>query len=100
MKRYLIKVTYLEGDHKGESYLIKKGGYYTDESHIQWDETTYKTEGICKRVCKHLYEENEINKRWERNDEKIGIKKGRPPKKRYIYESQSYEPYEVEAVDF
>ena len=27
MKRFLIKVTYLTGMHKGKSYLLKKGGY-------------------------------------------------------------------------
>lgn len=98
MKRFLIKVTYLEGIHKGTSYLMKKGGYVTDEDSIHWVEEAYKTEGICKRVCKHLFEENELGKRSERMDEAIQMRKGKPAKSFYIYESQSFEPYEVDAV--
>ena len=35
MKRYLIKKTYTEGIHAGKSYLLRKGGYVTDENEYQ-----------------------------------------------------------------
>lgn len=98
MKRYLIKVTYQEGSHAGKSYLLRKEGYVTDEDSIQWTDTTYKTEGIAKRICKHLFEENELNKRCERQDEACRIKKGLAPKKFHIYNSCTFEPYEVDVV--
>ena len=100
MIRYLIKATYTEGSHKGESYLLTKGGYVTDEDSIHWEDRSYKTEGICRKVCKHMFEENERSRRCERVDEQIRIKRGGDPKEFYIYESQSYEPYPVEAVRY
>lgn len=99
MIRYLIKVTYTEGIHKGESYLLRKGGYVTDEDRIEWEDTTYKSEGICRRACKHLFEENELSRKCERMDEQIRMKRGGDPKNFYIYESATYEPYPVEAVE-
>ena len=99
MKRYLIKVTYLEGAHKGRSYLLRKGGYVEDEDKTHYVEDTYKTYGTAQRVCRHLYEENELSRKIEREDEAVRIKRGRPAKEWYIYESEAYEPFEVEAVD-
>ena len=96
MTRYLIKITYLEGPHEGKSHLIRRGGRCTDEGDIQWDDTTYASEGIAKRVCKRLYTDNELNRKIERQDEAVRIKRGRPAKEYYIYESCSYEPYPVE----
>lgn len=100
MKRYLIKVTYLEGRHAGESHLLRKGGYVTDEDSIHFDDWTYKTKGIAERVCRHLKEENDLSRRIERKDEAVAIKLGlrKGPKDWYIYEDCSYEPFEVEAV--
>lgn len=98
MTRYLIKVTYTEGEHKGTSYLLRKSGYVTDDNSIQWEDTTYKTEGIARRVCKRLYADNELSRKCERMDEQIRIKRGGKPKDWYIYESQTYEPYPVEVV--
>lgn len=99
MIRYLIKVTYTEGVHNGETYLLRKGGHVTDEGHIEWLDTTYKTEAIARRVCKQMYEDNELSRKCERMDEQIRIKRGGKPKDWYIYESQTYEPYPVETVD-
>jgi hypothetical protein len=52
MKRYLIKVTYLEGQHKGQSHLRRRGGYCTHADDPQWEDTTYATLGIARSVCK------------------------------------------------
>lgn len=101
MKRYLIKVTYTEGIHAGESYLLTKGGYCTDEDSIHWEERCYKTEGIARRICKKLYEDNELSRKIERQDEECRIKRGLGGKKDwYIYESKTYEPFEVDAVEY
>ena len=98
MKRYLIKVTYLEGQHKGESYLLRKGGYVTEEHDYQWDDTTYATKGIAQRVCNQKAKENKFDRDFEREQERIAILRGRrkEPKAWYIHELESYEPYETE----
>lgn len=99
MIRYLIKATYTEGVHNGKTYLLRKGGYVTDEGNIEWLDTTYKTESIARRVCERMYEENELFRKIEREDEAVKIRKGFSPKSSYIYESKTYEPYPVETVD-
>ena len=98
MKRYLIKVTYLEGKHAGKTYLMRKGGYVTDEGAYQWENTTYATLGIAKRVCKKLSDRNQRDHDFERSMEQADIAKGlrKEPKAWYIYELENYEPYEVE----
>lgn len=98
MKRYLIKATYLEGKHAGRSYLLRKGGYVTDEGAYQWEDTTYATLGIAQRVCKQYAERNEQDRDLERGQEVFDLKTGRrkEPKAWYIHELESYEPYEVE----
>lgn len=96
MTRYLIKITYLEGPHKGQSYLRRRGGYCTEAGDHQGKDTTYATLGIARSVCKKLYENNELDRKIERQDEAARIKRGRPAKEWYIYESCSYEPYPVE----
>ena len=61
MERYLIKVTYLEGTHKGKTYLMQKGGYITDSGCYQWDETTYANKAMAERRCKQLDKENVVD---------------------------------------
>lgn len=97
--RYLIKVTCTEGVHAGYSYLLRKGGYVTDEGRIEWFDTTYATEGIAKRICRKLFEENELNRRIEEQDEAARIKRGFSPKGYRIYTAEKYEPYPVNAVE-
>lgn len=96
MKRYLIKVTYLDGDHKGESYLLRKGGYVTEEKDYQWDDTTYSTYNMALRQCKKLKTENNINIEIERREREWAKAKGSDSRKWNIYTLESYEPYEVE----
>lgn len=96
MKGYVIKKTYTEGTHKSESYLLGKGTKIMDG--IMWADYCYKSIGIAKRICKMWYDDNELSRRIEREDEKRRISKGGKPKDWYIYESATYEPYEVEMV--
>lgn len=81
--RYLIKATYLEGLHKGETYLLRKGGYVTDEDTYQDIEDTYSSLGVAKRICKKLAKDNEIDCKF------------------YSFTfPESYEPYEVDEGHF
>lgn len=96
--RYLIKVTILTGRHKGHSYLLRKGGYVTDEGDSQFEEDTYKTLGTALRVCKQMESRNELNYNVERADNEYRIKQGKSPKEFFIYEKESYEPYLVENI--
>ena len=95
MSGYLIKGTYLTGIHKGETYLLRKGGYVTDESQYQWGDTMYKSIGQALRICRKLKEENELDYAIERRNNEWAIAKGGKPKEFFIYELESYEPYMV-----
>ena len=96
--RFIIKVTYLEGPHVGKFHFLRKGGYVTDLPDIQWNDTTYKTEAIARRVCRKMYEDNELSRKIERQTEAVRIKRGGSKKPWYIYESCSYEPFPVDVV--
>ena len=98
MKGYLIKVTYLDGRHKGKSYLMKRGGYVVEERHLNYlyQDDVYKSLGNVKAVCTRLFNNNERNRRIEDADRKRAIEKGREVHDWYIYEHESYEPFEVE----
>ena len=100
MKGYVIKATYTEGIHTGKSYLLGKGTRVMDGKHFFWSDYCYKTIGIAERICKKWYEENEQSRRIERQDEAYQISKGGKPRDWYIYESRTYEPYEVDMVEF
>lgn len=95
MARYLIKATYETGRHKGTSYLLRKGGFVTDEGQYQWEHTTYKTKGIAERECRRLAEQS----KWEYEDERkwneYNIRRGNKGKEWFIHEIESYEPWEV-----
>ena len=96
MKRYLIKVTYLEGRHAGETYLLRKGGYVTEPGYIEWEDTTYASYKTALWQCRRLESDNELNMRIERKDRAYARQMGRKFREYNIYELQSYEPYEVE----
>lgn len=98
MNGYLIKTTYLTGSHKGRSYLLRKGGYITEEGNHEWDDTTYRTLGIAQAQCKRLTEENERCYNDETLSRNRRIKEGKEVAKYRIYEKASYEPYLVEIV--
>ena len=99
MKGYLIKSTYLTGPHKGKSYLLRKGGYVTEEGNSEWCHTTYKTLALAKRRCRQLDEDNEIDYNIETREMVRSIQQGKLPSLR-IYERKRYEPYIVEIVGY
>jgi hypothetical protein len=98
-KRYIIKVTKLDGRHAGDVYFLQKGGYVTDADCAQFDFTSYKTYGIANRVCKKYKEDNnwywedETQRREKRKREGLKVDEWR------IHDHESYEPYEIDAYD-
>lgn len=61
MGKYLIKMTYVGGEHEGKTFLLRKGGYVSSYNALDagwWlPDETYKTEAIARRRCKQLEEE-------------------------------------------
>lgn len=98
MNGYLIKTTYLTGPRKGTSYLLRKGGYVTEEGNHEWDDTTYRTLGIAQAQCRRLTKENERCYNDETENRNRRIKEGKEVSKYRIYEKASYAPYLVEIV--
>ncbi len=98
-KMYKIKVTYLEGNSEGRSFLLGRGGHVFDEDECHWSEDCYLTRAAAASVCKRYAKENKRCRDFERNDEKYLIAKGHSPKSFYIYHYQKFEPYEVEAFE-
>ena len=96
MKGYVIKVTYLSGRHKGKTYLIKKGGYVTEEHFHHFESDVYKTLSIAKRVCTMYENNNQRDYLHERNYNDYRISKGYEGKDWFIYELERYEPFEIE----
>ena len=96
MKRFLIKVTYLTGRHKGKSYLLKKGGYVYGEGEFVLAENTYASEAIAKRVCTIYKKNNKRDYDFERSYNDYRISKGYECKDWFIHELESYEPYELD----
>lgn len=87
MTRYLIKATYMSGPHTGKSYLLRKGGYVTQLGQNENKDTTYMSENTCRKVCRDLFKNNEVEVQIERKTSKPC---------RYIYEHMSYVPVTVE----
>lgn len=92
--RYLIKGTYLTGAHEGETFLLRKGGYVTDETRYEWEDTTYKTYAIAARQCDRLEKQNEADYRFYQIENQRRIAKGYKPM--YCPELEVYEPYAIE----
>ena len=96
MTRYLIKATYQSGPHAGKSYLLRKGGFVTDETQHQWEDTTYSSAGIAERECRRLKENNDASFEDERWENERRIRNGGKGKAWFIHERETYEPYKVE----
>lgn len=95
MSRYLIKMTYLEGRHKGATYFLKKGGYVVGNQKYFLYSDTYNDERTVKSVCTKMRKNNELNREIERKDNDCRIAKGMEGKKYFMYNRCSYEPYEL-----
>ena len=96
MKGYVIKVTYLSGAHKGRSYFLKKGGYIYSDGEFVLADNVYKSEAVAKRVCSLYANNNERDYLSERSYNEYRISKGHKGCDWFIYELESYEPYELD----
>lgn len=98
MTKYVVKVTYLEGNHKGESYFLNKGGFVIPNLEYVWQDSSY-TERACKAACTRLKKNNDLNRRLELQDRARMIENGRAVSPYMIYWLASYEPFAIETVD-
>lgn len=98
MKGYIIKVTYLTGPQTGKSYFLQKGGFVASDPDNQWSHNCYKTENICKSVCRQLGCNNIIDHMVEEKTREFQIQHGRDVSDSMIYELEYYEPYFVKNV--
>lgn len=99
MTKYIIKVTYLEGIHKGKEHFLNKGGYVVDgRTDSVWQEDSY-TLSTCKAVCTRKYKENTAEAIFEKRERERRIAEGKTVSKYPLYEMCSYEPYPIETVD-
>lgn len=98
MTGYIIKVTYLTGPHKGEFYFLQKSGFATSNPDEQWSHNCYKTENICKAVCRQRGCDNMIHHMVEEKTRELQIQNGHTVSDSMIYELEYYEPYLVKTV--
>lgn len=98
-QRYLIRNTYLEGPHKGTSYLMRKGGYVAGDTGPYFLSDTYVSYGIALRQCRRMADDNKLNCRLQKQDHERLIKQGKKPGIK-IYYQESYEPVPVDTYEF
>lgn len=98
MKKYIIKVTYLEGIHEGKTHHLGKGGYIVTNLDFVWQEDSY-TLSTCKSVCTRLENQNNRLAEAEKRERAYNAAKGRHVSKYPIYIVSKYEPFMIETVD-
>ena len=98
MKKYVIKVTYLEGTHKGKEYFLNKGGYVISNLDYVWQDSSY-TLSACKAVCTRKEKANTANGIFEKRERERRIAEGKTVSKFQLYDMKKFEPYEIETVD-
>ena len=61
MTAYQIKVTKLTGAHKGESFIMAKGGFVVDEGTPQPGWMCYGSLKLAKAACTRLSKRNRLD---------------------------------------
>lgn len=98
MNGYIIKATYLTGPHKGTSYFLQKGGFVTADPDDQWSDNCYKTENICKSICRKLENSSMVEHVIEKRMREYQSKNGYSVSEYMINELMKYKPYFVKTV--
>lgn len=98
MNGYIIKATYLTGPNKGSSYFLQKGGYVASNPDDQWSDDCYKTENICKSICRKLENRNMVEHVIEKKTREYKSQNGIKLSDYMIYELMKYQPYFVKTV--
>lgn len=67
-KAFVIRKTYLEGSHKGESFILIKGGYVKDDntSTFIFKDECYFRKSTAKSVATRYLKQQEDSIRWNR----------------------------------
>lgn len=95
---FVIKGTYLTGQHTGETFTLLRGGYVSSERGYEWEDDIYKTRGIAQMVCTKMQKQNASDHEWAKKKREWDIAHGNEPMDLLGYELQSYEPYEVDVI--
>lgn len=98
MTKYIIKVTYLEGEHEGTSYFLNKQGYVVDNLEYVWQDSSY-TLTACKGACTRKEKEQTAEAIFEKRKRERMIAEGKTVSPRPLYELQKFEPFAIETVD-
>ena len=98
MTKYVIKATYIEGDHKGKTYFLNKGGYVVSNLEYVWQDSSYDLR-TCKAVCTKYAKHNAAQHKAELAEREYRERKGKENSKYRLYYLMSYEPYAIETVD-
>jgi len=98
MTKYVIKATYLEGEHQGKEYFINKDGYIIDNLDYVWQDNSY-TLSACKAVCTRKEKQNTAEVIVEKRERERRIAEGKTVSKYPLYIMTKYEPYAIETVD-
>ena len=98
MKKYIIKITYLEGLHKGKEYFLNKDGYVIDKLNCVWQDSSYTLSG-CKAACTRKEKTNTAEVIFEKRQRERRVAEGKTVSKYPLYEMQKFEPYAIETID-
>ncbi len=98
MTKYIIKVTYTEGIHKGKVFYLDKNGYVREHTDTIWSEDAY-TLPACKAACTRKYKSNTAEAACEKAIRKNAISNNRLVSKYPLYEMKDYEPFPVETYN-
>lgn len=98
MIKYVIKVTYLEGAHKGKEFYLDKDGYVIGNLEYVWQDGSY-TEKACKAACTRKTKKNISANRFELLERARREKDGKTNSKYMLNDLQSFEPFAIETVD-
>jgi hypothetical protein len=98
MTKYIIKATYLEGDHAGREYYLDKQGYVVSNIESVWQDSSY-TLSACKAVCTKKEKSNNAEVIFEKRERARKIAEGKTISRRPLYIMTRYEPFAIETVD-
>lgn len=97
MTKYVIKVTYLEGNNKGKYYYLDKQGYVIENLKSVWNYQAYTEKG-CKTACTRFAKDNAIENAIEKRERESRVSKGKTISPYMLYWLCSYEPLAVEII--
>ena len=99
MTKYIIKTTYLEGEHEGKVHYLNKGGYVVDDRLDNiWQDESY-TLSACKAACTKKANNNKVDRDIELRTRERRLAQGKTVESWRIHYLEKYEPFAIETVD-